>query len=125
MLPGIDAFSQGVLGDTMNTGSASYVLFHLGKNFKSYTARIEHDSLLVIYDSTGARMNFEVKQWMLSVYPDSAYIEHRIKGKVIPTSVVARMNELDKGDWICIEAIICTTADGRELRINGEKWVRL
>jgi len=110
--------------DTLHIASSNYVLFHRDAPIRLYSAGIKDDSTLVIYDSTGALMDFRIAEWTLAMVIDSNYVDQKIHSNTVPENVLKLLNNQPKGAWICIERIIAIRKNGDEIRIAGEKWVK-
>lgn len=111
--------------DTMQIGNGSYVRFHNNSGNGTVTAMITQDSVLTVYDTSGAIINYPVLRWTFSITRKGVYNEVKVKGNILPLKCRDWINEQPPTGWICIEGVVVLMPDGTERTLAGVKWVKI
>jgi hypothetical protein len=111
--------------DTMQIGNAYYVRFHNNSGNGIVTAMITQDSILTVYDTIGAIINYPVLRWTFSITRKGVYNEVKVEGIILPLKCREWINEQPPTGWMCIENVVVLMPDGTERKLAGEKWVKL
>ena len=110
--------------DTLYIAGCSYVRYH-PETVSGFNTMVINDTDLVVCDSAGALKLLTIQKRTLAMTIDSAYVDFKIDGNVVPEAQRRRLREQPSGAWICIELVVAESSTGEKVRLPAEKWVKL